>query len=310
MSNKNTNRNEATNNNAEQNNGAVHAVIENRSPTMIAAQSFIEAVKVMREENAHEDYIKHMYASELQTMIKPECFGDFVAIVNKRTGLHYTVPQLREYDLNTPVLKDIGVASTIEIQRRKTVELDSRIKRGEELSPEQMTELNVSRQAVATYDKAIESGKAPAEAIAEINETMAKEIEQSLIGLEEANKGWLQPKFIAAGTALAAAGFNIVANNKYSVGAVAGGLGGAAVSYFGSDYLFTQIEAVRKLPELVKTGLAASAGTALGLGGVMLGEFLQDRLVSSEIIEGAAETIDTVTPAAIPAPTAEMAAYL
>jgi len=301
MTNKNT---------ADNNNTAAHEIVENRSPSMIAAHSFIETVKNLREEQAHEDYIRHLYAHELQNMVEPKQYGDFVAIVNKNTGLHYTVKALKEYDLNTPVLKDVGITGPIEIARRQAEQLDARVKRGEDLTADEMTALNISRQQVKTYEAAIASGKAPAEAVAQVQEAMTKEIEQSLIGLEEANKGWLQPKFIAAGTALAAAGFNVVANNKYNIGAITGGLGGAAVSYFGAEYLFTKVEAIHKLPELVKTGLAASAGTALGLGGVMLGELVQTRFIDNVTVENDGETITVTTPSAIPAPTAELAAYL
>jgi len=308
MSNKS--QNTANNNNTD---AAVHEVIPQRSTAQIAAHSLVETIKHLREQNAHPDYIKHLYANELQTMIEPAQYGEFNGLVNKRTGLHYTVNELKDYDLTTPVLLESGVATPIEVQRKAMNTLEARIKRGETLSGEEMTLLNVNRSAVKAFDTAVEKGVDPKEAAEQANDAIAKEIEQSLIGLDEASKGWLQPKFIAAGTALAAAGFNVVANKKFTVGAIAGGLTGTAASYFGAEYLFTKVDAVRKLPELVKTALAASAGTGLGLGGVMLGEYLENRFFGGDIIESASDEIQTIidnNTNAIPATTAELAAYL
>lgn len=307
----NKSQNTAANNTATDN--AAHEVIPQRSTAQIAAHSFVETVKHLREQNAHPDYIKHLYANELQTMIEPAQYGEFNGLVNKRAGLHYTVNELKDYDLSTPVLLESGVATPIEVQRKALTTLEARMKRGETLSGEEMTVLNVNRSAVKAFDTAVEKGVDPKEAADQANDAIAKEIERSLIGLDEASKGWLQPKFIAAGTALAAAGFNIVANKKFTAGAIAGGLTGTAVSYFGAEYMFTNVEAVRKLPELVKTALAASAGTGLGLGGVFLGEYLENRFFGGDIIDAASEEIQTIVDNntnAIPAATAELAAYL
>jgi len=46
------------------------------------------------------------------------------------------------------------------------------------------------------------------------------------------------------------------------------------------------------------------------LGGVMLGELVQTRFIDNVTVENDGETITITTPSAIPAPTAELAAYL
>lgn len=298
---------------------SVHIPHKEQSKAALLVKTMVADINEMREQNNHPDYIFHQVASNMQRLIEPSNFGEYQSLVENHLGLSYTVEAMRDYDLTTPVDAEKGIMTEHMFAEQMLEESRNQLKDGKEFTPAEMAAFNALEAGVQSYKDAIAAGATPAEAKIK-SEEFVKEVAHTMSGgMIESETSWLQAKYVAGATALVAAGLDIVTKGKFTVGAIGGGVVGVGAAYFGADFAVSKIDALKKMDTWIVSGIAAALGTSLGLIGVRVGEFVENRFFNSEVIVDAdgvtinpASDSSSVTSSvsAIPAETAELHAYL
>lgn len=299
---------------------SVHKVAPARTAADLLVDAISEDINNLIAANNHPDYIFHQIAATMQRSIPSSEWGEYQSLVANRLGLDYSVKDLSAYDITTPVDAITGRQSAIDYSRQIVDATRQEIKDGKVLSPSEMAAFNTVEHGVSVYEQEILKGATPEQARLKTEQFVSETAQIMSGGLLEGESSWLQPKYIAGATALVAAGVDIVAKGKFTVGAIGGGVAGVAASYFAADYAYKKLEMLQKLDTWIISGLAAALGASLGLGAVRLGEFVENRFFGN--IEVTVDATETPTPIvsstgnvvelvtrAIPAETAEMNAY-
>lgn len=273
----------------------------------------VGVVTAMRAEAANEHSINFYVASTLVEQVDSKSVGEFLNKLNTRLESKYVAKELREvYKAQT----NDSPNAQIQVLRSTQQTLNKRVGDGEVLDANSEQAINMLNKHFTQYEQALKNGTDRTEA--EIALLNALGVNENRFAINSSNNGnvaiptftgvensWLQPKYLATASTLIGAGISIYTGAGLNYKTVGAAAVGAAVSYFGTDYLFDNVDFLKKLNPLLANVVAATLGMGLGVVATKSVAFYDNW--NRDAFESQA---DVATATAIPAASAELTAWM
>jgi len=269
----------------------------------------VAVVTRMRAENIDDASIDISVATTLVEDIETQHHGEFINKINSALGTKYTVKSLKAL-----YGKEATSTSSAQVKalRAGQASINNRIANGEILTPEEMQSVDMLNSQFTQYEKDLKAGTSRTEAeIRLLNALGVNSSKHSISNVEAPTEtftgeenSWLQPKIIASISAALGASISIYTSAGVSYETVGAGIGGVAVAYFGTDYLFDKVAFLKTLNPLIANVVASALGMGMGVGATQGAAFYKGWSNNDN------EVITDVEVLAIPAATAEMTAWM
>ena len=269
----------------------------------------VAVVTRMRAENIDDAAIDISVATTLVEDVETQHHGEYINKINSALGTKYTVKALKAL-----YTKEAMSTSSAQVKALRSTQasVNNRIANGEILTPEEMQSVDMLNSQFTQYEKDLKAGTSRTEAeIRLLNALGLNSSKHSISNVEAPTEtftgeenSWLQPKVIASVSAALGAGISIYTSAGVSYETVGAGIGGVAVAYFGTDYLFDKVAFLKTLNPLIANVVASALGMGVGVGTTQAAV-----LYKNWANNGNVELVDAEV-SAIPAATAELTAWM
>lgn len=269
----------------------------------------VAVVTRMRAENIDDAAIDISVATTLVEDVETQHHGEYINKINSALGTKYTVKALKAL-----YTKEAMSTSSAQVKALRSTQasINNRIANGEVLTPEEMQSVDMLNAQFTQYEKDLKAGTSRTEAeIRLLNALGVNSSKHSISNVEAPTEtftgeenSWLQPKVIASVSAALGAGISIYTSAGVSYETVGAGIGGVAVAYFGTDYLFDKVAFLKTLNPLIANVVASALGMGVGVGTTQAAVFYKNWANNGNV-----ELVDAEV-SAIPAATAELTAWM